>query len=272
MLSKLFATILNTSPAVKRNLWKWWYQRLAHRGTESNWSFMNYGFVPSNGAPELELSPKDEQDRLFIELYNYAASQIPIEGVDVLEVGSGRGGGASFVARYHSPTQMTGLDYSQTAIELSQQLHQDIPNLWFVQGDAESMPFEDNSFDAVINAESSHCYGNMNAFVKEVFRVLKPNGFFSWVDLRGKELLQDTDFAFQHPGLKLIHEETITEQVLQALDEIHERKVEMITQHVPGFLQTAFRDFAGVKDSKIYNAFKNGDALYLARAYQKKSP
>jgi len=269
MLAKLFVTILNFSPAIKRATWKWWYQRLAHRGRETDWSFMNYGFKPSNGTPELELSSKDEQDRLFIQLYHYAASQVPIKGANVLEVGSGRGGGASFVARYYKPEKMTGLDYSPSAIELSSDLHKDVNNLSFVQGDAESLPFEDYTFDVVLNVESSHCYGNMDAFVNEVARVLKPQGYFCWVDLRQKGLLDTTEKALYHPDLKLIQEETITEQVLHALDKIHVRKVEMIQKHVPGFLQTAFQDFAGVKDSKIYNAFKDGDALYLAKAFQK---
>jgi len=39
--------------------------------------------------------------------------------------------------------------------------------------------------------------------------------------------------------------------------------------HVPKFLQPAFRDFSGVKNSKIYNAFKDGSAVYLAKGYQK---
>ena len=69
---------------------------------------------------------------------------------------------------------MTGSDFTPTAISLSQKVHCGIPNLTFVQGDAEKLPFEDHMFDTVINVESSHCYGNMDAFVKEVARVLKP--------------------------------------------------------------------------------------------------
>jgi len=269
MLAKLFVSLLNFSPAIKRAAWKWWYQRLAHRGRETDWSFMNYGFTPLNGSPKRELFPKDEQDRLFIQLYDYAASQIPIEGLKVLEVGSGRGGGASFVTRYHNPSEMTGLDYSQSAIELSRRLHKDVPNLQFVQGDAESLPFEDHTFDVVINVESSHCYGNVDAFIKEVSRVLKPGGYFSWVDLRGKDMVAETESAFNLAELNLIHNETITKEVIRALDEIHERKMIMIADNVPKVFQTAFRDFAGVKDSKIYNAFQGGNAVYLAKAFQK---
>ena len=269
MLAKLFVSLLKFSPALKRAAWKWWYQRLAHRGRETGWSFMNYGFTPRNGELTLELLPQDEANRLFIQLYDYAASQIPINGLKVLEVGSGRGGGASFVTRYYNPSEMAGLDYSQSAIELSRRLHKDVSNLQFVQGDAESLLFEDNTFDAVINVESSHCYGNMAQFVKEVSRVLKPGGYFSWVDLRSKEMLAEMESAFNLAELNLIHNETITKEVIQALDDIHERKMSMIADNVPKAIQTAFRDFAGVKDSQIYNAFQEGKAVYLAKAFQK---
>mgnify|MGYP003320205109 FL=1 len=268
MLAKIFILIVRLSPGFQKAMWKWWYQRLARRGHNTGWSFMNYGYTPSNGT-HLELKKEDESNRLFIQLYDYTASQIPIRGKHILEIGSGRGGGASFVAQYHNPSHMTGLDYSATAVKLSINLHKEVTNLQFVKGDAESLPFDDKSFDAVINVESSHCYGDMAVFVKEAARVLKPSGYLSWVDLRGEDMVSDTESAFNIPELNCIYEETITPQVLQALDDIHERKIELIDLHVPKFLQPAFRDFSGVRNSKIYNAFKDGSAVYLAKAYQK---
>ena len=269
MLARIFISIIRLSPSLQKGLWKWWYQRLAHRGRDADWAFMNYGFTPKNGGPALVLKEKDESDRPFIELYNYTASQIPIKGLNVLEIGSGRGGGSSFIARYHEPAQITGLDYSPQAIELSSELHRDISNLNFIQGDAESLPFNDRVFDAIINVESSHCYGNMAEFVNEVARVLKPNGYFSWVDLRGKDMIGEVEEAFSIEELRKIKEATITTEVIEALDDIHERKMEVINQHVPRWIQPAFRDFSGVKGSKIYNGFKDGSAVYLAKVFQK---
>lgn len=269
MLARMFIKLVHLTPALQKSLWKWWYERLAHRGREANWSFMNYGFTPSNGEMKRELKSEDENDRVFIQLYDHAASQIELDGKKVLEVGSGRGGGASFLARYHHPSQMIGVDYSLEAVKLSSKLHKTLDNLSFVQGDAEALPFEDNSFEAVINVESSHCYGNMSKFVKEVARILKPGGFFSWVDIRGSSTITDTENVFIIPELSLIHESIITPNVIKALDEIHDRKIEMINTHVPHWIQPAFRDFAGVKNSKIYNAFKDGTTVYLAKAFQK---
>jgi len=102
-----------------------------------------------------------------------------------------------------------------------------------------------------------------------VSRVLKLGGYFSWVDLRSKEKFAETESAFNIHDFSPIHSETITKEVVQALDEIHERKMSMIADNVPKVFQTAFRDFAGVKDSQIYNAFQEGKAVYLAKAFQK---
>ena len=270
MLAKLFISIVKISPFFQKNLWKWWYQRLGNRGHDSGWTFMNYGYL-SNDFKKRELSFDDEKNRMFINLYDYVASQISIDGLSVLEVGSGRGGGASFVARYHNPKSIVGMDFSKTAISLSTKLHKNIKNLSFKNGDAEKIPFPDNSFDVILNVESSHCYGNMTKFIAEVYRVLKPNGKFSWADLRAFETVKETEDIFSKSKLKIIKSETITDEVIKALDKIHDKKIEMINSYVPKIINNAFKDFAGVKGSEIYNSFKNGNAVYLSKVLQKVS-
>ena len=81
------------------------------------------------------------------------------------QVGSGRGGGASYIARYLNPASMLGVDYSKSAVKLCSRIHS-VPSLTFKQGDAESLPCADKSFDIVLNVESSHCYGSMDRFVR----------------------------------------------------------------------------------------------------------
>ena len=269
MIAKIFISLVKISPLFQKALWKWWYQRLGKRAHDSGWTFMNYGYIPNDKNLIRELESEDEANRMFIQLYDHVASQIPIEGLKVLEVGSGRGGGASFVSRYHKPLSMTGLDYSKSATKLSNELHKEIPNLDFINGDAENLPFDNDTFDAVINVESSHCYGNMTSFVNEVYRVLKTGGEFGWTDLRGKDMINETEEIFKQSQFNCIQEKVITAQVLNALDNIHDQKIDMIENHVPQFLQKAFKDFAGVKDSQIYNAFKNGSAEYLFKIFQK---
>ena len=87
--------------------------------------------------------------------------------------------------------------------------------------------------------------------------------------IRDRDMINETEAVFKESNLKCIHEQSITPQVVSALDEIHDQKIEMISLHVPKFVQGAFKDFAGVKDSQIYNAFKNGNSVYLSKAFQK---
>ena len=175
MIAKIFIFFVRVSPAFQRAIWRWWYQRLGKRAHDSGWTFMNYGF---KNQSILNLEPGDESDRVFIQLYHHIASQLPIKDQTILEVGSGRGGGASFISRYHHPKSVTGIDYSKSAIKLSNKLHSSVDRLVFKVGDADNLPFEDSAFGAVLNIESSHCYGNMERFLDEVYRVIKPGGYF----------------------------------------------------------------------------------------------
>jgi ubiquinone/menaquinone biosynthesis C-methylase UbiE len=51
-------------------------------------------------------------------------------------------------------------------------------NVEFVLGDAENLPFPDDSFDIVTCRIAPHHFPNVELFIKEVYRVLKPNGQF----------------------------------------------------------------------------------------------
>lgn len=54
----------------------------------------------------------------------------------------------------------------------------------FLKGNAEDLPLPSSSQDLVLNVESSHLYDNPQKFFIEVHRILKPNGYFCWADLR----------------------------------------------------------------------------------------
>jgi ubiquinone/menaquinone biosynthesis C-methylase UbiE len=55
-------------------------------------------------------------------------------------------------------------------------------NVEFIQGDAEKLSFPAESFDIVACRIAPHHFPNVNKFVNEVYRVLKPRGQFLLID------------------------------------------------------------------------------------------
>src|SRR5436853_1108557 len=154
MVADAFLWVLNHAPGLRRILWHVFFDLLASRFRDVGWwTLMNYGYAEAGGSGRpFDLHPRDEAERYPIALYRHVATLAPLVGRDVLEVGSGRGGGASFVARYLKPRRMIGLDFSRQAVTFSNTQHV-IANLHFQKGDAEQLPFPDESFDSVINVE-----------------------------------------------------------------------------------------------------------------------
>tara|TARA_B100001750_G_scaffold74662_1_gene59428 strand:- start:1003 stop:1749 length:747 start_codon:yes stop_codon:yes gene_type:complete len=240
-------------------MWKWWYQKLAKTNDRSEFRFMNYGFEDGNG---LELEPEDEPNRMFIQLYSMNIRGVDLEGRDVLEVGSGRGGGASWIAKTHSPARLTGVDFSSEAVGLCKRWYAGQSNLNFVEGNAQDLPFDDESFDVVYNVESSHCYGDMAAFVEQAHRVLRPGGMFCWTDLRDAKTMTTLPSLFESKGFEIMESTDVVQEVIKALDEINESKMKAIEENVPKSVRRSFETFAGVKGTPVYEGFVNGSMAY----------
>ena len=263
MVARFFVFLLSLSPGMRKRAWRWWYQTMARRYRGADWVFMNYGFADPAVEPVV-LEESDKPNQLLIQLYHHTASQHELKGLKVLEVGSGRGGGASYVARYLKPASVTGMDLCPQAVSLCNELHGDITNLSFQVGDAEAMPYENESFDVVLNVESSHCYPHMEKFLAEVCRVLRPDGHFLYCDLRLEGSLSRLDKQLAESGLKQIQRTDITPNIVEALDRINERKEKAIEQKVPWYVRSAFRDFAAVKGTIVYEAFRSGTGNYIS--------
>ena len=244
--------------------WRACYALLAARVTRPEWAFMNYGYAPlTDQAPSLELDAEDEPDRLSIQLYHHAVSTGDLRGRDVLEVGCGRGGGSSFLSRYHGPRTTTGLDFSAKAIGLCTRDRHG-PGLRFVRGDAQALPFPDASFDAVVNVESSHCYGSMETFLAEVARVLRPGGALYLADLRGRDGVTTLRRHFEVSPMIVQEVHDITAEVLEALRQDNARKLGLIDAWIPRFAHPLFRPFAGVEGTRNYDGFVSGEIRYLS--------
>jgi ubiquinone/menaquinone biosynthesis C-methylase UbiE len=254
--------LASLSPGLRRFIWRQTYRGVNQTFGDVNWSFLNYGFASLEpGVPRLALDERDEPDRDFIQMYHHAAASAEVAGKDVLEVSCGRGGGSSFIARYLGPRRVVAVDRAEGAIAFCAS-HHAVANLSFRVGDAESLPFDDASFDVVLNVESSHCYGSMVGFLREVRRVLRPGGHFSWADFRERRQLDALNQAFAEAGLAPVRTEDITPNVLASLDRTNARKVQAIRTLAPTLLVPLLKQFAGLPGSTIYGKFERREKVY----------
>ena len=164
---------------------------------------------------------------------------------------------------------MVGVDISRRAVAFCKKSYSCVEGLSFVAGDAEFLPFKDNSFDVVVNVESSHCYGSINAFLMQVKRVLQEGGYFLYADFRDKDEIDILRRQLRHSGMTLIKETNITTNVIEALNLDNERKMALIQEAVHRVLLRPFQEFAGVMGSMMYEGFRTGQLIYLSFVLQK---
>lgn len=266
---RLYIKLCVWIPSFRKITRKWMYQAMHHFLKQDEWTYMNYGYADLDGSKNLTvLDRTDEGNRLSYQLYNHLAAEIELEGKEILEVGSGRGGGASMINKYHKPEKMVGLDFSGIAVKLCNR-NLSARGLAFVEGDAENMPFSAESFDVIINVESSHCYYSMNSFLNQVSKVLRSGGHFLFTDFRKPNEIEELESLISASGLEVLAKRDITTNVIKALDEDHNRRMKIISQNVPKLFIKQFGEFAGVKNSVVYNQFENNELLYLSYIMRK---
>ena len=239
---------------------KIWYPFLTRRLSGEEVTFLNYGYEddPPLGLP---LDASDEPNRYSINLYHQVATQVDLAGKKVLEASCGHGGGASYLTRTLKPASYTGLDYNPDGVAYCRR-HHPLPGLDFVHGDAENLPFGDESFDAVINVEASHAYPQLYRFLAEVARVLRPGGDFLYADFRATHEFPGWDGALAEMPLRQFSKRVINDSVVRSLDNNAQRSLDLISRQLPAFLRPFSRHFAGVPGTGLYNLIKNRDAEY----------
>lgn len=107
--------------------------------------------------------------------YPYIASELEKEEYeDLLDCGCGTGPMISLLYEKDSSKKYTGLDITPRMIEVAK--NKNLEGVNWVVGDCENLPFEENSFDAIICSNSFHHYPNPQKFFESAKRVLRPGG------------------------------------------------------------------------------------------------
>jgi len=97
----------------------------------------------------------------------------------ILDVATGTADMAIMACRLLNPEKVTGLDLSEEMLELGRKKveKEALTNkIELLKGDAETIFFPDNSFDAIVVAFGVRNFENLQNGLKEMLRVLKPGG------------------------------------------------------------------------------------------------
>lgn len=109
-------------------------------------------------------------------------------GATVLEIGCGRGAGARIICRTFRPARIEAIDINSAMIALARRLLRTRPALHecsatFRVGDAQRLPYDDASMDAVFNFGIIHHLENWEEGIREIARVLRPAGTFFFEEI-----------------------------------------------------------------------------------------
>ncbi|MFA6157515.1 class I SAM-dependent methyltransferase [Mesorhizobium sp.] len=122
--------------------------------------------------------------RELIATQDHAARLAPSPGDRILDIGSGIGGPARFLAATYG-CDVDGVDLTPAFVEASSRLTELCglgDKVRFQQADAAKLPFADGTFDAAICFYVGMNIADKAGVIGEAFRVLKPGGRLIWTE------------------------------------------------------------------------------------------
>ncbi len=263
------------------------YRNMIKSIPDHRFTLMNHGYFGEGDSFDW-LREEDVGQKYEINIVHFVVKGVELTGKRVLDVGCGRGGNCSYLARYTDAKEIVGLDFCEGHIEFCRKVHQ-FENVSFKQGDAQYLPFDDEEFDIVINIESSHDYPDLAKFIKGVERVLVKGGIFCCADaifsqaLQEKNAISDDVFTFACGGhfarrkephetilrdAGFIIEKTvdITDSVIRSIESdhgnFHNFAREMLDPSIEGNAEMV----NGIVESTVdhaLKAYKNRDSIYM---------
>ncbi len=107
--------------------------------------------------------------------HRYLFARSLVGGLDIIDVASGEGYGSALLAQVAS--LVIGIEHSRPTVR-GAMANFPRPNLHFLQGDARAMPLRDACADSVVSFETIEHFDRQADFLREVRRVLRPDGSF----------------------------------------------------------------------------------------------
>lgn len=105
---------------------------------------------------------------------NSYVSKVAGETIDLLEVGAGTGVVSQYLLNNcNKNLRIVALDISPDMLQKIKD-----PGITVCNSSAESIPYDNNSFDVVVSRQCLHYVQNLDDVINEIRRVLKPKGIF----------------------------------------------------------------------------------------------
>jgi SAM-dependent methyltransferase len=107
--------------------------------------------------------------------HRYLFARSFVSGLDVLDVASGEGYGSALLAQV--ARSVVGVEYAEPTVRgaVGNFVR---PNLRFLRADARALPLADACVDAVVSFETIEHFDRQDEFLREIRRVLRPDGRF----------------------------------------------------------------------------------------------
>ena len=105
-------------------------------------------------------------------------------GMKYLDIGTGNGYLAFALAKRYSDIFVYGLDIAENSIQHNNALckKDKILNANFIVYDGMKLPFEQDNFYGVVSRYAFHHFPNIEKFILDLNRIIKPEGFFLFSD------------------------------------------------------------------------------------------
>jgi SAM-dependent methyltransferase len=252
---------------IRRPVWNMFYSMNRRDSSVADlFTFLNAGYL--SDLDELsDENTYDVADRVSELLYDQVVSAIDLAEFEIVEVGCGPGGGSAYLARTYNPASLVGIDINKKMIDWCREQHH-ASNLRFLQGDAQDLPIANDSIDALVNVESSHCYPSRARFFQEVERVLRPGGSFLIADAifddRDKKRSDLVSMQLRAAGLRIEDCVDITENVLTAREAVsRSHNFQLRTEKLPSLMMPFVEESLGLKGTKLYEMLVSKEVRYM---------
>lgn len=134
------------------------------------------------------------QQRVVERLLGVLQEQPFQQHLQLLDIGCGTGRLLKLLAHELPQARLTGLDLAPNMLQQARERLED--QVCLIQGDAEQLPFADQTFDLVVSSSTFQWLTQLDRCFDEVIRVLKPGGRFVF-SLFGQGTLGELQLAWR---------------------------------------------------------------------------